>query len=76
MASRRNRKAAAKEAAAYQIEAAISPTASDSIRTDKDSEIYPLKQSMCLKCPNWTRCVGYYQLKECTRKAQKEVRNE
>ena len=76
MGSKRSKKAAAKEAAAYQIEAVIPPIASDSIRTCKDSEIYPLKQSMCLKCPNWTRCVGYYQLLECTRKAQKEVRDE
>lgn len=76
MASNRSRKAKARETLANQLnEAFSSSTISVSVRESKDTELFPLRQSLCLKCPNWTRCPGYYQLLECTRNAQKEVRN-
>lgn len=32
---------------------------------NKGSESQRYTQHPCTLCGNWTRCVGYYQLKEC-----------
>lgn len=86
MASKRSRKAKAREALAYQQDklfaAVTSSTASVFTFSDKDTKSEPVVQHPCTKCPQWTVCVGYVQHKQCLiasekRKAErKEVRDE
>ena len=68
MASRRQRKKTAIETVIYdQAGASGSPLDSVALQS-KDTDFQSEKQNPCLKCPNWTRCVGYQQYQECKRK--------
>lgn len=63
MGSRRSRKAKAREALAYLIEAVNTPTASDSMRRSKDNDNLSLGQKTCLRCINRKRCPGWCTVK-------------
>lgn len=68
MASRRQRKKTAIETVIY-AQAGVSGSPLDSVALQsKDTDFQSEKQNPCLKCPNWTRCVGYQQRKECISK--------
>lgn len=68
MASIRQRKKTAMETVIY-AQAGVSGSPLDSVALQsKDSDFQCNAQNSCLKCPNWTRCVGYQQYQECKRK--------
>ena len=68
MASRRSRKMTARETVIYAQAGAFGSPVDSVAMQSKDTDFQSEKQSPCLKCPNWTRCVGYQQYKECRRK--------
>lgn len=69
MASRRSRKAKARETLAYQIEAVTSSTSSVFVHRGKDTDYLSEGQKMCLRCINRKNCPGW-----CTIKVMEGVR--